>query len=423
MKGLTGTPVRPWSHKPESGSVFVVTLAVMAGLVVLMTALTVSHRESVRALTNRTEEARARLMAEAGIQRAIAEVQQRDPTRSMLSDSWSTLGNRGSTQYLCGQDSFRLQIFDESARANINTVGQDQLKRMPMTAEQVASLLDWRDSNKTARTDGAKDDYYNGLTNPYNTKMQPFDSVPELLLVKGFSPQALYSPGGSAGGSDSASSPSYGGELADLLTADSQAEDLNILGQPKLDIRSASADQLVAIGIPASLANSILQSSGSFKKLGDVFNVQGMTIQAAHAIADNLTIGAPAAKPGLINLNTASEAVFASFPALNPDVTASIVERQADGFRSVGDLLDVPGVNLSIFSQVVDGVCVSSRSFQVHVIGTCGLSNVALQTTLVVDDKGQVRMTRIEPEPAWQAQSRWGWSYRPTAQVTIGGGS
>jgi general secretion pathway protein K len=411
------------SLRRQRGSIFIVSLAVMAGLVVLMSALTVSHRESVRALTNRTQEIRARMMAEGALQRALAEIQQIQPGPSTAADDWASDGQGGSIQFLCGQDSFRFQILDASGRLNINSATEAQLKRMPFTAEQVASLLDWRDTNKTPRTDGAKDDYYGGLTNPYLTKMQTFDSVPELLLVRGFTPKALYTPGSSSGTLNDANPVGYDGPLADLLSTDSQSEDVNVQGQPKLDVRGASVDQLISFGVPSALAQNIVQSESSFQTLNDLFNVSGMTIDAAHALADNVAIGAPAVHNGLININTAPAATLAALPTIDADVAASIVDRQSTGFKSIGDLLDVPGVTLNIFSQVADSVCVSSRSFVVRALGTSGSANVALETTLVLGDDGQVRMTRLEPVPDFQAFDRWGWSQQPTTQQSIGGGS
>ena len=42
------------------------------------------------------------------------------------------------------------------------------------------------------RAQGAEDDYYMSLPEPYHCKNAHFDSVDELLLVKGVTPQLLY---------------------------------------------------------------------------------------------------------------------------------------------------------------------------------------------------------------------------------------
>lgn len=51
----------------------------------------------------------------------------------------------------------------------------------------VDSILDWRDRDDFHRLNGAENTYYTSLANPYSCKNAPFDSVEELLLVRGMS--------------------------------------------------------------------------------------------------------------------------------------------------------------------------------------------------------------------------------------------
>ena len=53
----------------------------------------------------------------------------------------------------------------------------------------IDSILDWRDSNRDHRLNGAEEDYYRGLDPPYSCKDGPFDVVEELLLVRGVTPE------------------------------------------------------------------------------------------------------------------------------------------------------------------------------------------------------------------------------------------
>jgi type II secretory pathway component PulK len=97
----------------------------------------------------------------------------------------------------------RFGVTDEAGKINLNallmidstgTVGHDMLMKLPNMTEDVAnSILDWLDSSTTtARTNGAKDDYYGSLDPPYRCKNGPLDTLDELLLVKGVTPQLLY---------------------------------------------------------------------------------------------------------------------------------------------------------------------------------------------------------------------------------------
>ena len=56
----------------------------------------------------------------------------------------------------------------------------------------VDSIQDWRDPNEEHRLNGAESDYYLGLPVPYRSKNADFDSVDELLQVKGVTRALLY---------------------------------------------------------------------------------------------------------------------------------------------------------------------------------------------------------------------------------------
>jgi len=85
-------------------------------------------------------------------------------------------------------------LVDESSKLNINTATVDMLICLPgMTSELAASIVDWRDSDSVI-TDGggAEDSYYLALAEPYYCKNAPFETLDELLLVKGATRELLY---------------------------------------------------------------------------------------------------------------------------------------------------------------------------------------------------------------------------------------
>jgi type II secretory pathway component PulK len=92
---------------------------------------------------------------------------------------------------------------DEAGKINLNAlleldstgnIGQQILMQLPNMTEDIAnSILDWLDAKSTSpRTNGAKDEYYMNLSPPYHCKSGQLDSLDELLLVKGVTPQLLY---------------------------------------------------------------------------------------------------------------------------------------------------------------------------------------------------------------------------------------
>jgi hypothetical protein len=77
----------------------------------------------------------------------------------------------------------------------------------------IDSILDWRDSGREHRLNGAEEDYYRGLTPPYSCKDGPFDTVEELLLVRGVTPE-LFAGGPKEGEKEEKRRPG----LRDLLS-------------------------------------------------------------------------------------------------------------------------------------------------------------------------------------------------------------
>src|SRR5262249_7088302 len=73
------------------------------------------------------------------------------------------------------------------------TLGQQVLLGLPNMTEDIANaILDWLDSDSTPRTSGAENDFYATQSPPYQCKNGPLDSLEELLLVKGVTPQLLF---------------------------------------------------------------------------------------------------------------------------------------------------------------------------------------------------------------------------------------
>jgi type II secretory pathway component PulK len=94
----------------------------------------------------------------------------------------------------------RYGITDESAKLNINTATREQLMRLVgqiateemIVEELVDALLDWRDEDDEPREFGADAEYYASLETPYRPKNGAFDTVEELLMVRGFDGRVLY---------------------------------------------------------------------------------------------------------------------------------------------------------------------------------------------------------------------------------------
>jgi DNA uptake protein ComE-like DNA-binding protein len=100
------------------------------------------------------------------------------------------------------EDTMRFGLTPESAKLDLNHAGDSQIEMLltPLLLdlqienpqELIDSILDWRDADDQMRDGGAENEYYNLLEPAYNAKNGSFDSVEELLLIKGVTAAVLY---------------------------------------------------------------------------------------------------------------------------------------------------------------------------------------------------------------------------------------
>ena len=86
-----------------------------------------------------------------------------------------------------------LGVADEGSKVNLNVAPPPMLALLPgMTDELAACIVDWRDADPEPGPNGAEDEYYLMLKDPYRCKNAPLETLEELLLVKGSTRQILY---------------------------------------------------------------------------------------------------------------------------------------------------------------------------------------------------------------------------------------
>lgn len=410
----------------QAGGVFIFALAVMVTLVGIVASFSAVQRTSIRAQQNRMDSARARALAEAGIERALSELvlPPANASSTSLQDPWALLGDLGNQRFLVGTGSFRVEVVDAASFVNLNTANEEQLLRLPLTTEQVDSLLDWRTEGGQARPEGAKDEYYNSLDEPYNAALRPLESLDELFLIKGWSAATLYQrleepvstqflvPG----------APEDQPLLVELVTVDSRSPDTGPDGQAKLNINTATAIQMVGRGLPLPLATAIVQRrnlSGTFVRLGDVLLTPGVTAITATTILDNFAIDNETIRTGRINVNTATEPVLNTIPGFTPDIASALVSRQQSaGLATMGELASIPGLTVPVLAQSVDFLTVASNTFLVRAIGAHGSARVALEAVVSVEG-GTPRVVKVFDAPMGDMRGIWRWSAEPTADVDL----
>ena len=139
-------------------------------------------------------------------------------------------------------------------------LGKLVLMALPNMTEDVANaILDWIDPNDPKRDNGAKDTYYNSLSPPYRCKNGPLDSLEEMLLIKGVTPQLLFGNDKNRNGILDADEDGSG--QADLgwsayLTVHSREANFDNSNQPRLYLNDSSLDT-VANALPAAVGDDL----------------------------------------------------------------------------------------------------------------------------------------------------------------------
>jgi hypothetical protein len=97
---------------------------------------------------------------------------------------------------------YRFGVIDEGGKINVNALMtvdpsgkalHNRLMVLPNMTEEIAdAIVDWIDTDNVPRANGAEDSYYQSLTPPYHCKNGPLDSLEELLLVRGVTPELLF---------------------------------------------------------------------------------------------------------------------------------------------------------------------------------------------------------------------------------------
>jgi len=240
----------------RQGSILIVALWSLC----LLSAFAVILNSQVRqklVLANRLDQRdKLRLIAEAGVDKAIMELKSNpEKTYFALSDSWSN--NPGAFKDVSvGSGEFSLNnshsdlksgflvagygCVDEESKININKADAKVLERLfriilaydePQAQELAACIVDWRDVDSELSIPGSAEDfYYTSQPFPYAAKNFEFETLDELLLVKGFNDNVFE-------------------KIKDYVT---------IYGEGRVNVNTASEVVLVALGLDQDIAHKLI---------------------------------------------------------------------------------------------------------------------------------------------------------------------
>jgi len=193
-----------------------IALLVVLWVTVIMMVMGISFSWLVRADVNASrafkEAAQKKFTAQAGIERGIMELLYRQAAmRKPVLEQDDFCRIDGTAFYgRFGAGFYALRISDESGKIPLNSMTEstsEVLKNLLMnfgipedSADTIVdSILDWKDSDELHRLHGAESDYYLSLPNPYRAGNSEFETLEQLLLVKGVTREALFGDGNRQG--------------------------------------------------------------------------------------------------------------------------------------------------------------------------------------------------------------------------------
>ena len=255
----------------ENGIALLLVLWVLTILMVIVLSFSFMTRTETHATLSFKEGIEKQFLAEAGIERGIMEIFYRMQNIGMQTimegmEVWKIDGTVYNGDMENGH--YIVRITDESGKIDINAISdanadllRNLFKNLELEDEEVNtivdSMLDWKDADDLYHLNGAETEYYMSLPNPYKAKNANFDTIEELLLVKGMKSELLYGNGEKRG-------------IIDFLTVHSGRNVININAAPK--------EVLMAIpNMTPEIADAIIdfREDKEIKSIGEISAILG----------------------------------------------------------------------------------------------------------------------------------------------------
>jgi len=273
-------------------------------------------------------------------------------------------------------------LTDEAGKINLNSASLEMLLKLPgMTAELAASIIDWRDEDSEISPGGAESEYYLLLSEPYNCKNAPLETVEEVLLIKGASEDMLYGEDTNLNGilddnendADSSDPPDnrngrLEGGFYDYVTVYTMQANVDSSGNKRTninDIRGQELGTALREIVPDDRFFQIMDSLRSgrpFQNILEFYFKTGLTLDEFEQVADRLTTIDEDVLLGLVNVNTATKEVLLCLPGLQDSDVEALLSR-----RSPSDELDCITWVTEVLEQdkaIAIGSYITTSSFQ-----------------------------------------------------------
>lgn len=190
----------------QSGIALLIVLWIMVLLITMVFSFSVMARTEIFSALNFKRQIENKYLAEAGLQCGIMELFYRAANKNkQVTFVEEEILRTDGTAYTgkLENGSYQYRITDESGKIDINALTDSSgiilnnlLVNLGIDKETadtiVDSILDWKSPTDLHRLHGSDSSYYLSLSDPYKAKNANFDSLEELLLVKGVTSDILY---------------------------------------------------------------------------------------------------------------------------------------------------------------------------------------------------------------------------------------
>jgi DNA uptake protein ComE-like DNA-binding protein len=305
-------------------------------------------------------------------------------------------------------DTHYFGIRDEASKLNLNTASEEMLLKLPgMTSELAGAIIDWRDEDSEVSGSGAEKEYYLLLDEPYYAKNDYFETVEEVLLVKGADQEMLYGEDWNRNGvlddnendaDDSAPDDNRNGSLDrgfyDYVTVYSKTPNLNSDGEQRVDV-SQGGQELASILETVVTDEFRLQqlimdiNNATYESVLEFYLNSGLTAEEFIQIEDQISVSSEEEIDGLININTASKEVLMCLPGLEESDVDALIETRSDDDTDTDSLLWVAEV-LDTDKVAAIGKYISNESsrYSADIVGVSGDGRSYCRYRVVVDASG-----------------------------------
>jgi len=406
-------------------------------LVVLLSliAVGISRKSTLDAKISSSEVdgVRCKWACRAGVERAIAVLNEDYRSSDSLDDLWSRNEPDFNNVSLRGIV-FTVKVTDEAGKLNVNTATKEEFMGLEEITEEIANaIIDWRDRDDESQGGAAESGYYRNLPFGYEIRNGDFRTIRELLKVKGIDERLLYGEDTNLNGEldfnedDGQMSPPVDNEdnvldrgLIAYLTCYSYERNVDADGEKRVNINKADERELVdSLQITEGQAKWIVQkrNENKFDSIADLIDeespdkaeedragqtgeVQAVPVDMAtfRRTADKMTVTDHEKIPGRVNVNTAPKEVLAALSgggASGKACAESIVNyrgAKTGGMKSIAELLSGGIFDLKEFKKVADKVTVRSSVYTVRCYARAdkrAMQGANLQSEAVVDRSGR----------------------------------